>query len=142
MSMMVNPVSVSNVRFCGEANAADVLGRAGKFSNGAAAPEAASVTAEQAPKKKKSYKFLKTVAALVVVAGALAALPKIFPNAIKTIEKDAMKDAKFMQKVGHYLAVAGEGIAKYTYKPLVNLFSKDKGKTAGEAGEVAAKLFA
>lgn len=141
MSMMVNPVSVSNVRFCGEANAADVLGRAGKFSNGAAAPEAAATT-EQAPKKKKSHKFLKTVVTLAVVAGALAALPKVFPNAIKTIEKDAMKDAKFLQKVGHYLAKVGEGIAKYTYKPIVNLFKKDKGKAAGEAGEVVSQLFA
>ncbi len=138
MSMMVNPVSVSNVRFCGETNTADVLGRAGKFSNGAAAPEAPAITAEQAPKKKKSHKFLKTIVTLAVVAGALSALPKVFPNAIKTIEKDAMKDAKFMQKAGHYLATVGEGIAKYTYKPIMNLFKRDKGETAA----AAAKFFA
>ena len=59
MSMMVNPISVSNVRFCGETNTADVLGRAGKFSNGAAAPEAPAITAEQAPKKEKVSQVFK-----------------------------------------------------------------------------------
>ena len=137
MSMMVNPVSVSNVRFCGETNTTEVLGRAGKFSN-ASTQETTTVNAEQAPKKKKSHKFLKTIATLAVVAGALAALPKVFPNAVKTIEKEAMKDASLMQKAGHYLATVGEGIAKYTYKPIMELLKKDKGETVASA----AKLFA
>lgn len=129
MSMMVNPVSMSSVRFCGGTEGADILGRPGKFAN--ANPSAEAPAAEKAP-KKKSHKLLKTIVGLAVVAGALVALPKAFPNAIKVLGEDAMKNATFTQKAGHYLATVGEAIGKYTYEPIAKLF-KGKEKEVAEA---------
>lgn len=135
MSMMVNPVAMSNVRFCGGTEGADILGRPGKFAN--ATQSADAPTAEKAP-KKKSHAFLKTIVGVAVVAAALVALPKAFPNAIKVLGEDAMKNATFTQKAGHYLAKAGEAIGKYTYEPIAKLF---KGKEK-EAAEAAANIVA
>ena len=130
MSMMVNPVAMSSVRFCGGAEGADVLSRPGKYANTEASADAPKT--DKAPAKKKSHGFLKTVAGLVVVAAALVALPKVFPNAIKVLGEDTMKNASWKQKAGHYLAKVGEGIGKYTYEPIAKLF-KGKEKEVAEA---------
>ena len=48
-----------------------------------------------------------------------------------------------MKKVGHYVSKAGEFVAKYTYDPVVNLFSKWFGKKGAEAaGEAAERILA
>lgn len=135
MSMMVSPVS--NVRFCGEADAANILGRPGKYSASDAAQSnsSAAAPADGTP-KKKSHKLLKTVIGLIVAAGVLAALPKVFPNAIKALDAETLKNATKGQKVGHYFAKIGEGIAKYTYKPILNLFKKKE--TQKEAASLIA----
>ena len=126
---MVNPIS--SVRFCGDvSSSASILERPGKFSN--PAPQSETVNKPAAPEEKKSSgtgrKVVGTVATLAVIAAALVALPKIFPNAIKTLTKAELAEKPgFMKKAGHYLATIGEAIGKYTYEPIANLF---KGKKA------------
>ena len=118
---MVN--SISSVRFCGETTGASLLSRPGRFSGGHAQQTTAATTAPaDRPKKSGGKKLLKFVAGLVVVAGVLAALPKVFPKAIKTLDAEALKNAKTMEKVGHYLAKTGEAILS----PFTKLFSKKK----------------
>lgn len=126
---MVN--SISNVRFCGDVDS--ILSRPGKYSAAATnetkapAQNAASATAEEPEKKSGAgKKVIGTVATLAVIAAALVALPKVFPNAIKSLGQAELKDAKWGQKIGHYLAETGKAIGKYTYEPIVNLFSKNK----------------
>ncbi len=118
---MVN--SISSVRFCGETTGASPLSRPGRFSGGDAQQTTAATTAPaDQPKKSGGKKLLKFVAGLVVVAGVLAALPKVFPKAIKTLDAEALKNAKTMEKVGHYLAKTGEAILS----PFTKLFSRKK----------------
>lgn len=137
MSMMVNPVSMSNVRFTGEAT--NVLERPGAFAKPAA--ETAAPAQEAAPKKKGGKTFLKVLAGLVAAAVALVVLKKT--DVLKVLDDVAMKDAGFMKKVGHYLAKAGEFIAKYTYDPIAGQCSKWFGKKGAEvAGEGAANIIA
>lgn len=127
--MMVSPIS--SVRFCGDVGgtSASILERPGKFSKPAAQADTANNTS--APEEKKSSgtgkKIAGTIATLAVVAAALVALPKVFPNAIKVLnETELASKPGFMKKVGHYLAKTGETIGKWTYEPIVNLFSKNK----------------
>ncbi|MBO5385170.1 hypothetical protein J6A64_02545 [bacterium] len=138
MSMMVNPVSMSNVRFTGEPT--NVLERPGAFTRPATEQAA---PAEGAAKPKKKHTALKIIGALAVVAAALVTLNKT--NVLKVLDDVALKDAGFMKKVGHYVSKAGEFIAKYTYDPVVKFFSKF-GKKAAEgaeaAGEAAASILA
>ena len=138
MSMMVNPVTMSNVRFTGEAT--NVLERPGAFAKPTAETAA---PAEVAKKPKKKHTALKIIGALAVVAAALVTLNKT--NVLKVLDDVAFKDAGFMKKVGHYVSKAGEFIAKYTYDPVVKFFSKF-GKKAAEgaeaAGEAAASILA
>ena len=118
---MVN--SISSVRFCGETTGASPLSRPGRFSGGDAQQTTAATTAPaDQTKKSGGKKLLKFVAGLVVVAGVLAALPKVFPKAIKTLDAEALKNAKTMEKVGHYLAKTGEAILS----PFTKLFSRKK----------------
>ena len=137
MSMMVNPVSMSNVRFTGEAT--NVLERPGAFAK----PTTEAAPAEVAAKPKKKHTALKIIGALAVVAAAIVTLNKT--NVLKVLDDVAFKDAGFMKKVGHYVSKAGEFIAKYTYDPVVKFFSKF-GKKAAEgaeaAGEAAASILA
>lgn len=129
MSMMVNPMS--SVSFRATTDATSILERPGKYSN--PAPEQQQTATQAAGEQKKSSgtgkKVFGTVATLVVIAGVLAALPKVFPKAIKSLSKEELANAKIMEKVGHYFAKTGETIAKYTYEPVVNLINKWRGKT-------------
>lgn len=129
--MMVSPVSVarSNVRFCaGEGN--NVLERQGAFTKTAeTTAETAAPAAEDKP-AKKGHKIRNTIIGLVVAAAALVTLKKT--NVLKTLDAAALADAKFYspKKLGHYLAVAGDAIAKYTYDPVAKQFGKWFGKKA------------
>ncbi len=125
---MVN--SISSVRFCGDTTGANALSRPGRFSGGDAQQTTAATTAPaDKPKKSGGKKFLKFVATLVVIAGVLAALPKVFPKAIKTLDAEALKNAKTMDKVGHYLAKTGEAIIS----PFTKLFKKKPAAPAAPA---------
>lgn len=122
MTMMVNSIS-SNVRFGNTSGTQNVLERPGKYSN----PTSQTTTTTETQEKQSSgagKKALGTIATLVVIAGVLAALPKVFPKAIKSLNAEELTNAKTMQKVGHYVAKTGETIAKYTYEPVVNLVKK------------------
>lgn len=122
--MMVSPIS--SVRFCGEQNnVSSILERPGKFSS--PVPKAEQAPVEEKKSSGTGKKVVGTLATLAVVAATLVALPKVFPNAIKALSQADKEAATLMQKVGHYVATAGEAIAKYTYEPVVKLF---KGKSA------------
>ncbi len=114
---MLSPVS--SVRFCANqapASAVNPLERPGAFTK----PQE-----QEAPAKKKSgvgKKILKTVGALAVVAAALVGLQK--GGVVKVLDPAAKATAGFMQKVGHYVATAGEFLGKYSYDLVANLFKK------------------
>jgi len=140
--MMVSPVS--SVRFCANEAPKVDLAREGAHSKNAAAATAANpasaapVSDEAAKKSGTGKKVLKAVIGLAVVAGVLAALPKMFKGSIKVLEGDALTDATKLQKVGHYLAKVGEAISDYTYRPILKLFKdKDAEKVAEAATEAS-----
>lgn len=114
---MLSVSPVSNVNF--RSNSVD-LSQPGKYTRTDMQP----AFEQEVARPKKRRKFLKTLASLAVIGAGLVALPKIFPNAIKVLSAEEKAGAKLLQKVGHYLAVAGEKIGNYTYKPLMNLFKK------------------
>lgn len=132
--MMLSPIS--NVRFGSGAAAAapndttttGILDRPGAFSKpleGAPAKDEVNINNPgKAPKKKHSVaKALLTIGGIAVaVAAALVAGNKT--GVLKTVEKAALENAGIMEKAGHYLSEAGAQIAKYTWEPLVGLFSK------------------
>ncbi len=122
---MVSPISA--VRFtANEAPAVNPLEREGAYSK-----QKTEVPADAPAKKSgKGKKVLKTVGALAAVAAVLVGLNKF--GVTKVLESGALKDAKVMQKVGHYVGKAGEFIAKYTIDPLMKLF---KSKKAAEVVE-------
>lgn len=124
---MISPVSmasVSKVHF-GDA-AQDRLAREGAYAKAPtdlAAPEAA----EKKPRKGK--KLAVTLVVLAAVAATLAILSR--KNVLKAIPADQLKDAKFFQKIGHYLNVAGEKVAG-VWDKFIGLFSKNaKGAPEG-----------
>lgn len=137
---MVN--SISNVRFCGDSNSvASLLERPGKYSNPAPKSDAASVVAptEEKQSSGKGKKVLGVVGTLVAVAAVLAALPKVFPNAISKLTKDELAAKPgFMKKVGHYVATVGNAIYDYTCQPILNLFKGKGKKVADNAAHIIA----
>lgn len=140
---MLSVSPISSVHF-GEGPIA--LDRAGAYAKANTDASAAPAAQQAKPEEKKSSgtgkKVLGTVAGLVVVAAALAALPKVFPKAIRRLNADELAAKPgFMKKVGHYVAVAGETIAKYTYEPIVNLFKKGKKAPASGTDAGAATQF-
>ena len=114
--LSVSPVSSVNFR-----SSQIDLAAPGKYSNPVSSDQVSVVDGSP---KKKSRKFLKTVLGLAAAAAVLVALPKLFPKAIKVLSAEEKEGAKFMQKVAHYLASAGEVMGKYTYEPIANLFKK------------------
>ena len=127
--MMLSPIS--NVRFGSGAAAAapndttttGILDRPGAFSKpleGAPAKDEVDINTK---KKHSVAKALLTIGGIAVaVAAALVAGNKT--GVLKTVEKAALENAGIMEKAGHYLSEAGAQIAKYTWEPLVGLFSK------------------
>ncbi len=128
--LMVNPVSVaqSNVRFRG-GEGVNVLERQGAYSKPVETATSA-VVSDDKPVKKSGHKLRNTIVGLVLTAAALVALKKT--NVLKTLDAAGLADAKFYspKKIGHYLATAGEAIAKYTYDPIANLCKKWFSKSA------------
>lgn len=132
---MIN--SVSSVNFKGNPGmvSQDPISRPGSYTR----PDAA-VLSDPKPKKKGSFgKALAklVVAALVVGAGALVGFKK---NAFKVLDEAGLKDAKFMQKVGHKLGQLGKWIDDKAWSKLTNLFKKSK--AAEEVAENAAEAVA
>lgn len=136
--MSISPVSGVSFR-ANEVDTASLLERPGKYS----IPDAGKdeFVVPEGGKKKSSLgkKLLKTLAAAAVVAAGLVALKKF--NVVKILNPEAMKDAKILPKIGHYIAKAGEAIAKYTYEPIVALFNKTPKVTEEvvDAAEIIAK---
>jgi len=111
---MVNPVS--SVRFGNAAApAVNPLEREGAFTK--PKTEVAPATTKKSSGGKKLLKFLGAAAA---VAATLVVLAKT--GMVKPLE--TTEGAKLLQKAGHYLAKAGEAIAKYTWNPIAKFFSK------------------
>lgn len=134
MSMMVNPVSMSNVRFTGEGT--NVLERPGAFAK----PAEQAAPAEVAAKPKKKRTVLKALAGLAVAAATLVVLKKT--NVLKVLDDVALGDAGILKKAGHYLAKAGEFVAKYTYDPVAKFVGKLFGGKGAEAVTDAAEAAA
>jgi len=128
---MLSPVSA--VRFCANeqptASVAAQSAAPAKESNtsmlereGAFAKPKTDAPEQDQVKKKSSVgkKILKTVAGLAAVAAGLVLLQKT--NVVKVLSDAAKANAGLMEKAGHYLAVAGEAIAKYTCDPIIKMF--------------------
>jgi hypothetical protein len=119
--LSISPVSnsVSQIRF-GEGP----LDRKGAFAK----PDAEIVAPKEAPAKKKGHTVRNTIIGLVVTAATLVALKKT--NVLKVLDEAALKDKKWYSPefAGHYLAKAGEAIAKYTIDPIIALFNKGGAK--------------
>ena len=103
--------AVSGVNFRGAAAAAqttqDPFARPGRYSTPADAAPSAN------PKKKEGG-FWKGLGITVLVAAALATGLALGKGKIfKVLTPEALKDAKFFGKIGHYLGVAGEAVAKF-----------------------------
>lgn len=116
---MLSPVSnvSSRVRF-GEAAQANPLERQGAYAK--PAEQTAAPAQETAAKKSGGKKVLAAVGGLALIAAGLVGLYKF--GAVKVLE--STEGAKLMQKVGHYVAKAGEFISKYTYDPVAKLCTK------------------
>lgn len=128
---MVSPVSAVNFR--GTTAGVSPLEREGAYSK----PSTEVPVADPVKKSGKGKKVLKAVGALALVAAVLVGLNKF--GVTKVLESGALKEAGIMQKLGHYVGVAGEAIAKYTIDPLMKLF---KGKSPVEklADEIASEI--
>ena len=112
----VSPVSFrSNATATAASATQDPFSRPGRFTMPEAAPEAA-------PKKKG--KFFKKLAIGLGVAAAVAAGLIIGVRSGKLEKVQDLANAKFMQKVGHCLAVAGEWLNNKAWQPIVKLFNK------------------
>lgn len=112
--------SVSPVSFRSTAAttvAQDPFSRPGKFTM----PEAAAPAA--APKKKG--KFFKKLLVGLGVAAAVAAGLVIGVKTGKLNKVQDLANAGFMQKAGHYLAVAGEWLNTKAWQPLTKMFTKN-----------------
>lgn len=128
---MVSPISA--VRFtANEAPAVNPLEREGAYSK----PKTDVPADAPAKKSGTGKKVLKTVGVLAAVAAALIGLNKF--GVTKVLESGALKDAKFMQKVGHYVGKAGEFLAKYTIDPLMKLFGSKAAATVADDVSAAA----
>lgn len=118
---MVN--SISMVGFRGDNT--DILSRPGKFSKAQQQPKAEVLTPQVEKKSTGTGKKIVGLAAgLVALAAALAVLPKALPNTFKVLEKDKLANAKFLDKITNYMAIAGNAIRENTYDKVVKLFSK------------------
>jgi len=126
---------VSNIRFC--ADDGNVLAREGAYTKQPAQTEAAAAPAQEKKKSSTGKKILYTVLGLAAVAAGLAALKRF--DVLKVLPKADLEKAKWYQPkvAGHYLAQAGEAVAKYCWDIPSNfvkgLFKGGKTPDAGGA---------
>ena len=116
--MMVSPIS--SVSFRGET--VDFARQGAHSKPGANTP---APNADVAPKKSSTgKKVLYGTLGVLAVAASLVALHKT--NVLKVLTPEVLQETKWYspKMIGHYLSKAGEAIAKYTYDPIVKLFSK------------------
>ena len=114
---MLNSVSsMPKVSFCAQPDTQAILEREGAYSikNQRKADEFVQ-------EKKSSHTGLKVAGALAL-ASAIALPILSRKGVIKTVAN--LDAAKWYDKCQHYLAKAGEWIAKNTYDPVMKLFSK------------------
>lgn len=111
MAMSVGPVSMVNFR------GNEMLERPGKYSN-----KAPQEVPQQPEKKKMSVGKKVLVGTCFAVAAAMALVGLKDMNVVKKLSQEALKDAKIIDKVSHYLAVAGEFISKHTLDKIMPLF--------------------
>ena len=113
---MIN--SVSSVSFKA-ATPQDALSRPGKYS---LAPKETVV-----PEKKNSHKALKWIAGITATALAACGLLILGHKQGKftKLADNAIKEAKFMDKVNHYLAVAGEKLSTKVWDPAAKFVTED-----------------
>ena len=125
---MLSPVSmasVSRVHFGDNA-----LDRQGAYAK--PAEEAAAAPAEE----KTSSTGKKVAIGAGIVLAVLATLVGLTRgNVLKPLEEAALKEAKWYSPKlwGHYLAKAGDAIAKYTWDPIAKLFGKKGAEAAAPA---------
>ena len=110
----VSPVSFRSATAA--AVAQDPFSRPGKFTMPDAMPPA------QPPKKKG--KFFKKLLIGLGVAAAVAAGLIAGVRSGKLNKVQDLANAGNMQKIGHYLAVAGEWLNNKAWQPIVKLFNK------------------
>lgn len=127
---MLSPVSMANVSsrvHFGE----NALDRQGAYAK--PAEEAAVATPVDEKKSSTGKKVAIGAGVVLAVLATLVGLTK--GKVLKVLDEAALKDAKWYspKKWGHYLAKAGEGIAKYTWDPIAKLFSK-KSSTVAAGG--------
>lgn len=84
--------------------AQDPISRPGAYTK----PEVVSPKEDKDSKKK--YGFLKGLVGVVVAAAVVGSLliAGFKKGALNVLDEAALKEAKFMKKVGHYLGVAGK----------------------------------
>ncbi len=130
---MISSVSAVNFKGSAPVSAQDRINAPGKFTK----PEVQAPKPEEAPKKKN--KFLKAlagvVAAAIVVGGAL--LLGVKKGGLKVLDETALKEAKFMKKVGHYLAKAGDWVDTKVWQKLPGVAKKAAEKVEEGAEAVA-----
>ena len=128
---MISPVSSVSFKANPAAMPQDPISRPGSFSQ--------PVAMHEAPHKKKHGvgKALAklVVAALVVGGGLILGFKK---NAFKVLDEAALKDAKFMQKVGHKLGKWGKSLDEHVWSKVTKLFSR-KSEDVTEAAETVAE---
>lgn len=112
---MIHSVSPVSFRSATAAAVQDPFSRPGRFTM----PEA--VAPEAAPKKKG--KFFKKLAIGLGVAAAVAAGLIVGVKTGKLNKVQDLANAGFMQKAGHYLAVAGEWLNNKAWQPVAKFFS-------------------
>lgn len=130
---MLSPVSmasVSRVHFGDNA-----LDRQGAYAK--APEETAAAPADEKSSSSTSKKVAIGAGIVLAVLATLVGLTR--GNILKPLEEAALKEAKWYSpsKWGHYLAKAGDAIAKYTWDPIARLFGKKGAEAASGAAEGA-----
>ena len=129
---MINSVSAVSFKAAAPAQSAqDRINAPGKFTK----PDA-QVPAKHEDTPKKKHVFLKALAgvvvAAIVVSGALIAAVR--GGKLNVLDDVALKEAKFKQKIGHYLGKAGQWLDSNIWQRLTGA-----GKKAAEAVDEAAE---
>ena len=105
---MINSVSAVSFKAAAPAQSAqDRINAPGKFTQ----PDA-QIPAKQDAAPKKKHVFLKTLAGIAVGVIAIGTALRFgfAKGGLKVLDEAAMKEAKFSEKIGHYLGKAGQWV--------------------------------